>query len=111
LSILLTLVGIGLCFWWRHEGDIVHAGPLPTFARSRADEPDERGDDDGATAQFGVSEVAAPVGDDPVWRAPPTTATGVEADDTPTASTGTAWTSHGESTIEHGGEGDAPIDR
>ena len=29
LSILLTFVGIGLCFWWRREGDIVHAGPTP----------------------------------------------------------------------------------
>jgi hypothetical protein len=25
LSILLTLIGVGLCFWWRRQGDVVHA--------------------------------------------------------------------------------------
>jgi hypothetical protein len=29
LTILLTLVGIGLCFVWRRSGDVRHAGPVP----------------------------------------------------------------------------------
>ncbi len=30
----LTLVGIGLCFLWRRQGDIVHEGPEPSFGRA-----------------------------------------------------------------------------
>ena len=29
LTVLLTLIGIGLCFVWRKVGDVQHAGPLP----------------------------------------------------------------------------------
>jgi hypothetical protein len=29
VTILLTLVGIGLCFVWRRKGDVVHAGEMP----------------------------------------------------------------------------------
>ena len=29
LFILLTLVGVGLCFFWRRQGDVVHAGDVP----------------------------------------------------------------------------------
>jgi hypothetical protein len=28
-SVLMTLVGIGLCFYWRRQGDVVHAGDMP----------------------------------------------------------------------------------
>lgn len=38
-SMLLTLVGVGLCFWWRREGDIEHAGPTPTFRTRTTDAP------------------------------------------------------------------------
>lgn len=50
-SILLTLVGVGLCFWWRREGDIVHAGPTPMFGRAATgddlDDSDDFDDSDG----------------------------------------------------------------
>lgn len=29
LTLLATLVGIGLCVLWRRRGDVVHAGELP----------------------------------------------------------------------------------
>ncbi len=29
LGYLLTLVGVGLCFWWRREGDVEHAAEVP----------------------------------------------------------------------------------
>jgi len=29
----LTALGIALCFVWRRQGDVVHAGPMPTFKR------------------------------------------------------------------------------
>ena len=29
VTMLLSLVGIGLCFVWRRKGDVVHAGELP----------------------------------------------------------------------------------
>jgi hypothetical protein len=37
LAILLTLIGIGLCIWWRREGDLDHAG-LPGSAPASTDE-------------------------------------------------------------------------
>ncbi|MEJ7800173.1 MAG: hypothetical protein WKF60_06620, partial [Ilumatobacter sp.] len=29
LTVLLTLVGIGLCVFWRRRGDVVHVGEMP----------------------------------------------------------------------------------
>ena len=44
LTLLLTLIGIGLCFVWRRQGDVVHASELP--------------------AGFGASPPVAPIVDD-----------------------------------------------
>jgi hypothetical protein len=72
LAILLTLFGIALCFWWRHEGDIVHAGPTPGgFKRPRSDGDDAGRDprrDGGVVAGHGTlgeSAVGPPAGDEP----------------------------------------------
>jgi hypothetical protein len=35
VTILLTLVGIGLCFLWRRQGDVVHASEVPVSFWSR----------------------------------------------------------------------------
>jgi hypothetical protein len=46
LSVLLTLLGIGLCVWWRREGDVEHADELPlAFARGGRHPDDDRADD------------------------------------------------------------------
>jgi hypothetical protein len=38
---LLTLVGIALCFVWRRQGDVVHASEVPvSFWSRRSPEPD-----------------------------------------------------------------------
>jgi hypothetical protein len=39
ITILLTLVGIGLCFLWRRQGDVVHASEEPAAWWWRGDVP------------------------------------------------------------------------
>jgi hypothetical protein len=52
VTILLTLVGIGLCFVWRRKGDVVHAGEMPVsfWAPREADRDDAEVDDTTAIA-------------------------------------------------------------
>jgi hypothetical protein len=56
LSILLTLFGVSLCFWWRREGDIVHAGPTPAGFGKLPDDPAP----DGADVASGSADGHAP---------------------------------------------------
>ncbi|TDT17420.1 hypothetical protein BDK89_3028 [Ilumatobacter fluminis] len=46
LSILLTLFGIALCFWWRREGDVVHGAPVPAGFGKPTDADGDDGDID-----------------------------------------------------------------
>jgi hypothetical protein len=43
ITILLTLVGIGLCFLWRRQGDVVHASEEPAAWWWRGDVPGRGG--------------------------------------------------------------------
>jgi hypothetical protein len=48
LTLLATLVGVGLCVVWRRRGDVVHAGELPAgLLPGTADDPDASEDPDG----------------------------------------------------------------
>ncbi|MDJ0770510.1 MAG: hypothetical protein QNJ12_17080 [Ilumatobacter sp.] len=43
LTLLLTLIGVGLCVLWRVRGDVVHAGEVPAaFAGGSRDEPGDK---------------------------------------------------------------------
>jgi hypothetical protein len=44
ITILLTLVGIGLCFVWRRQGDVVHASEEPAAWWWRSGAPGGGGD-------------------------------------------------------------------
>ena len=53
----MTLAGIALCFWWRHEGDIVHRGETPgRLGRDNDVDDDDDGDDDDGDADDGDDE-------------------------------------------------------
>jgi hypothetical protein len=50
LTIALTLIGIGLCVWWRIRGDVRHAAEVPTGLVARA-WPDRSDADDGGSVR------------------------------------------------------------
>jgi hypothetical protein len=52
ITILLSLVGIGLCFLWRRQGDVVHASEEPAAWWWRGDVPGERRSLAGAHARY-----------------------------------------------------------
>jgi hypothetical protein len=122
LSILLTLVGVGLCVWWRREGDVVHAGPLPTFGRRR-DEDDGTGDGAPDDSEDVVVDVltdgtspsdAVPVDDHPreIWQTPAEASPDAAGDhESVTTERSIDGFGHPESRRERAEEGDAPIDR
>jgi hypothetical protein len=61
ITILLTLVGIGLCFLWRRQGDVVHASEEPAAWWWRGDVPGKGGSLAGARsdgAEYGDVEHA-----------------------------------------------------
>jgi hypothetical protein len=71
LAILLTLFGIALCFWWRHQGDIVHAGPTPGgFKRPHHDGNDDTNDDTDDDTDDDGNDGTDDVLDDSVVAAP-----------------------------------------
>jgi hypothetical protein len=39
ITMLLTLIGIGLCFYWRKAGDVVHADTVPVWRAPQSLEP------------------------------------------------------------------------
>jgi hypothetical protein len=64
----LTALGIALCFLWRRRGDVVHAGPVPTFGRPSGDAPTGDGPhtevrDSGDSEVTGWEPPAGPAGD------------------------------------------------
>jgi hypothetical protein len=74
VSVLLTLVGIGLCVWWRREGDLdfdgtpSEAGAMPVAADDRDDravgEEVELDDDASVVAAGGVHVDVVAAGDE-----------------------------------------------
>lgn len=59
LTVLLTLIGVALCFYWRRAGDVHHVDAAPAgFGPSPAAQGDD-GDDDDA----GVDEPVTPIDD------------------------------------------------
>ncbi len=42
LTVLLTLIGIGLCFYWRKAGDVVHADTVPVWRPATPPQPSDR---------------------------------------------------------------------
>ena len=81
ITILLTLVGIGLCFLWRRQGDVVHASEEPAAWWWRGDVPGKGGSLAGAHSddiEYGVErdvehadfDVGRPDIDDDVRRSP-----------------------------------------
>ena len=52
ITILLTLVGIGLCFLWRRQGDVVHASEEPAAWWWRGDVPGRDGSLAGAHPRY-----------------------------------------------------------
>ena len=52
VTILLTLLGIGLCFLWRRQGDVVHASEEPAAWWWRGDVPGKSGSLAGAHPRY-----------------------------------------------------------
>ncbi len=65
-SILLTLIGIGLCVLWRFRGDVVHAAEVPAGLLR----PDEDADQVAVAVTDGSAAIADET-DDPAFAPPP----------------------------------------
>ena len=59
-TMLLSLVGIGLCFVWRRKGDVVHAAEVPVSFWARSDDTTIRADSDPDAATADETELDDP---------------------------------------------------
>ena len=70
ITILLTLVGIGLCVLWRRQGDVVHAGEVPATLLAVDERVDDIADDPAGESADGPADTARD-GDQPellIWQ-------------------------------------------
>jgi hypothetical protein len=60
-TVLLTLAGIGLCFLWRRQGDVVHAADVPvSFVAGAVPPDDDVADDDDDAIGDAADDAAVP---------------------------------------------------